>query len=302
METANKLARFSGREFTQDELSLMREVVHDFTNLTRTELSKTLCELLDWKRPNGELKNHECRNFLEKLATQGFLRLPEKKKTRPTNLPSFKAKPIESAINLSDLTGNVGDYAPLEIYQVKTKADLTLFQGLIQRYHYLGYTNPYGARLQYLIYVNRPEHTPIACIQFSSPAWRMQARDQWIGWDDKTREKNLQHVVNNSRFLVLGRIRNLASMILSNVLKRVNEDWKERYGLQPYLVETLIDSQRFHGGCYRAANWKVVGETSGRGRMDRAHERHDECIKTVMLYPLVKNAAERLQNNGRVCK
>jgi hypothetical protein len=134
-------------------------------------------------------------------------------------------------------------------------------------------------------------------MQFSSPAWRMKLRDQWIGWDDATRGRRLQHVVNNSRFLVLAKIDNLASALLSRVLRRLRGDWQGRYGVDPWLVETLVDRERFYGGCYRAANFAVVGETSGRGRMDRAHQRHGARIKTVLVYPLVKHAARRLRED-----
>jgi hypothetical protein len=122
----------------------------------------------------------------------------------------------------------------------------------------------------------------------------MKVRDQWIGWDDATRALCLQHVVNNSRLLVVASIRNLASTILSRSLKRLCRDWPNRYGVTPLLVETLVDKKRFHGGCYRAANFLVLGQTAGRGRMDRQWKRQGESVKTVMVYPLVKNAARRL--------
>jgi hypothetical protein len=121
-------------------------------------------------------------------------------------------------------------------------------------------------------------------------------RDQWIGWDDVTRGVNLQHVVNNSRFLVLGKIRNLASTLISCVLRQLRTDWQDRYGVDPWLVETLVERERFYGGCYRAANFIVLGETSGRGRMDRTHQRHGVALKTVMVYPLLKGALCRLRD------
>jgi hypothetical protein len=128
----------------------------------------------------------------------------------------------------------------------------------------------------------------------------MKVRDRWIGWDEATRKLRLQHVVNNSRLLVLAAIRNLASALLSCCLRRLSSDWKNHYGIEPYLVETLVDGKRFHGGCYRAANFQVLGETSGRGRMDRFNQRHGQAVKTVMVYPLVKNAKARLtQGTGR---
>ena len=171
-----------------------------------------------------------------------------------------------------------------------------MFRDLLSRHHYLGYAMPFWARLQYLIYVTRPCREVVACVQFSSPAWRMKVRDQWIGWDDGTRTQRLQHVVNNSRLLVVPRVRNLASMVLSTVIRRLRSDWRQHYGLDPWLAETLVDRQRFHGGCYRAANWIELGDTTGRGRMDRAHERHGAQVKTVLVYPLIKHATRRLRD------
>ena len=126
----------------------------------------------------------------------------------------------------------------------------------------------------------------------------MKARDQWIGWDDSKRATGLQQVVNNSRFLVLASIRNLASAMLKCPLRRLASDWQQQYGIEPLLLETLVDRNRFHGGCYRAANWIELGETTGRGRMDKVNRRREDRIKTILVYPLVKNAARRLKNGG----
>jgi hypothetical protein len=192
----------------------------------------------------------------------------------------------------------VEEFAPLGVQMVESQQQRQLFKDLVSRYHYLGYAMPYGARLQYLVYVSRPRREVVGCVQFSSPAWRIKVRDQWIGWDDGVRKRRLQHVVNNSRLLVVARIGNLASMMLSCAMRRLRTDWHRRYGLEPWLVETLVDRQRFYGGCYRAANFIVLGETTGRGRMDRNHQRHGAQIKTVMVYPLVKNALRLLRNGG----
>lgn len=195
----------------------------------------------------------------------------------------------------SELTGSVEEFAPIEVELIQSREPRQVFRELLSRHHYLGYAVPYGARLQYLCFVSSPRREVIGCLQFSSSAWRMKLRDQWIGWEDTTRGRRLPHVVNNSRFLVLAEIRNLASTLLSCVLRRLRTDWQRHYGVDPYLVETLVDRQRFHGGCYRAANFIILGETSGRGRMDRAHQRHGAEVKTLMVYPLVKDAARRLR-------
>jgi len=293
MGGATKKERFCGREFTPKEVSLIKEVVETCDGISRTELAYTVCELLDWKRANTRLKARECLDLLERLESHGILRLPEKKECQRRK-SSKEITPVTQERPWADLTGSIEAFAPLEIELVKTPEQRRLFRELVTQNHYLGYAMPYGARLQYLAYVTRPQRVVVACIQFSSPAWRMKVRDQWIGWDDSTRARRLQHVVNNSRFLVLPQIQNLASKLLSAVLKRLPSDWEKEYALSPYLVETLVDRSRYDGGCYRAANWIFLGETTGRGRMGRTSRPREDRIKTVMVYPLVKNARHRL--------
>ena len=297
MQTATDQQRFCGREFSAQEVSLIQEVVETCAGISRLELAHTVCELLEWKRPGGGLKARECRDLLERLESQGVLTLPEKKSCGSSK-PRKLIAPAEQGQVHSQLTGSVEEFAPLDVELVENRQQRQLFRELLSRYHYLGYAMPYGARLQYLVYVSRPRREVVGCVQFSSPAWRMKVRDQWIGWDDATRKLRLQHIVNNSRLLVVARIRNLASMALSRALKRLRVDWMRQYGVDPWLLETLVDRQRFYGGCYRAANWTVLGETSGRGRMDRANKRHGAQVKTILVYPLVKNARRRLTSGG----
>ena len=272
---------------------MIKEVVHSCGGISRRELAHTVCELLDWKRAGGGLKGRECRDLLDRLEEEGFLALPAKKPT-VSRKPGKIIAPAENGQPVVMLVGSVEEFAPIDVELVQSREQRLLFRELVSQYHYLGYAMPYGARLQYLGYVSRPRREVVGCIQFSSPAWRIKPRDQWIGWDDATRGRRLQHVVNNSRFLLVPKIRNLASMLLSCVLGRLRYDWQRHYGVDPWLVETVVDRQRFHGGCYRAANWIELGETSGRGRMDRTHQRHGAEVKTVLVYPLVKNAVHRL--------
>ena len=293
MQTTTDQQMFCGREFTAEEVSLIQEVVETCTGISRLELAHTVCELLEWKRPGGRLKARECRDLLERLESQGVLTLPDKKSCGSSKPRKSIALAEEGQVH-SELTGSVEEFAPLDVQLVESRQQRLLFRELLSRYHYLGYAMPYGARLQYLTYVSRPRREVVGCVQFSSPAWRMKVRDQWIGWDDTTRKLRLQHIVNNSRLLVVARIRNLVSMTLSCTLKQLRADWRQQYGVDPWLVETLVDRQRFYGGCYRAANWTVLGETSGRGRMDRTHQRHGAQVKTVLVYPLVKNCRRRL--------
>lgn len=287
--------RFSGREFSAEEVSVIQEVVDTCRGVSRNELANTVCELLDWKRPSGRLKTRECLDLLVQLEGKGILELPVKRQDGYRGPRKCKSE-VQPDRPFSVFTGSVEEFAPLEVERLHTRQQRELFKDLLARYHYLGYAMPFGARIQYLVYVSCPRREVVGCLQFSSPAWRMKARDQWIGWDDKRRAEGLQQVVNNSRFLVLASIRNLASAMLSCTLRRLTSDWERQYGVKPLLLETLVDRERFHGGCYRAANWIELGETTGRGRMDRANERHGARVKTIWVYPLVKNAVRRLRD------
>jgi len=289
-------SRYSGRKFTPKELDLIREVVESCSGLSRKELAQTVCELLGWKRPSGGLKAQECWEFLERLESAGVLHLPEKQRRRPVG--SRTRVPVTARGDRGrDLVGEVGQFASIEIEAVETADQRLLFRELVGRHHYLGHAVPFGAHLRYLVYASRPDRAVVGCVQFSSPAWRMAVRDTWIGWDDVTRQRNLQRVVNNSRFLILPwvRVKNLASNVLSLATKRLVVDWPRRYGVEVLLAETLVDTSRYRGHCYRAANWIRLGQTTGRGRMDREHLRHGASTKTVLVYSLVKDAVRRLR-------
>lgn len=291
--------RFSGKVFTPQEVALIHEVVETCSGVSRKELAHTISELLGWTRPGGSLKGRECREFLERLETAGLLTLPEKQTRRPvgsvTTVPhTARGEPG------APLLGSVETYAPVVVQMVQHPDERLLFRELIGRYHYLGYAVPFGAHIQYLVSVSEPTATVVGGLQFSSAAWRMRARDQWIGWDDVTRARHLPRVVNNSRFLLLPwvHIKNLASTTLALALRRLPGDWEARYRVESLLVETLVDPARYTGGCYRAANWVELGETSGRGRDDRAHQRYGASPKRLWVYPLRRDALERLRGRG----
>jgi len=298
MTKAASEVRFCGRKVKPREMKVIREVVETFSGLSRMELAQTVCELLGWQRASGGLKARECREFLETLEAKGVLELPAKRPGKPvgtrTRVPvTVNGEPREG------LVGEVGEFGPIVLEMVSEKEQRLLFRELVGRHHYLGHAVPFGAHLRYLAYASQPERAVVGCVQFSSPAWRMAVRDRWIGWDEATRQRNLQRVVTNSRFLLLPwvRIQNLASVVLSMATRRLSEDWRERYGIEPFLAETLVDPSRYTGNCYRAANWVVLGETTGRGRMDRQHLREGVARKLVFVYPLVRRAAQRLRES-----
>ena len=287
---------FCGKNISANEQQLILKIVARYQGLARTELASTLCELLNWIRPNGKLKTVECRQFLELLHQIGILTLPDKRsqvKRRKTKIRLTQASEINET-----LQGTLKDFRPITLTPVINDSDRTLWKELIERYHYLGCRMPFGAHLRYFINASDLQATILGCLQFSSPAWRMAARDKWIGWSNITRVNNLQHLVNNSRFLILPhvKIENLASHVLSLAACKIVEDWQARYHLKPLLIETLVDQKKFNGGCYRAANWLEIGVTTGRGRQDSRHQRHNAVPKRIFLYPLHKNAQKQLRD------
>ena len=184
---ATATTRFTGRTLSAREMTLIREVVQDCSGLSRMELARTVCELLRWRRPNGRLKARECREFLERLDAEGALALPDKRLGRAPG--SVTRVPRTAAGEPGcPLVGRVRDTEPLQVELVREPAERLLFRELVGRYHYLGHTVPFGAHLRYLVFASRPRRAVVGCLQFSSPAWRMAARD---GWDDATRARNL---------------------------------------------------------------------------------------------------------------
>ena len=282
---------FCGRRFTAQEVELMRVVAHDYAGLGVTEIARTICELLQWKRPSGGLKNHECRQLLERLQAEGMVTLPALRKLggrgpRQEDLSQPRVEPEPVACAASECE-------PLELALVEGEMESRSWREHVERYHYLGCRVPFGANLRYWV---RNRDRELACLLWTSPAWKMQARDTWIGWSDEQRKCTLQRIVNNGRFLILPwvRVKGLASKILAQSARQMPHDWQARYGYRPLLLETLVDTKRFRGTCYRAANWLHVGQTSGRGRLDRENQRHGQAIKDIYVYPLIRDARQRL--------
>jgi hypothetical protein len=186
--------------------------------------------------------------------------------------------------------------APISLARVKTKEERQLWYEYVDRYHYLGYQLPFGAQLRYFIKSGTRQTLTLGCLQFSSPAWQMAPRDRWIGWDDEQRRRNLQKIINNSRFVIFPwvQVKNLASSVLGLAAKTLPDDWESSYAYRPVLMETLVAQKRFKGTCYKAANWVHVGETTGRGRMDRENTRKGMAVKEIYVYPLSKRFRQQL--------
>lgn len=285
---------FCGQDLNEKQLVEIGEIISTFPNLSRTELASTICELFSWKRINGNLKTVECRQFLERLDKKGLIKLPARRekyvKKKATGIHKTPKADIQPTIS-----STLKELVPLSLVRVKTREQRQLWYDYIQRHHYLGYQLPFGAQLRYFIQ-SEANGGMLGCFQFSSPAWKMAPRDQWIGWTGDQRRANLQKIINNSRFLIFPwiKVKNLASYVLASAVKTIPEDWCRVYGYRPVLMETLVDTNRFKGTCYKAANWIHMGQTTGRGRMDRANQKRGVAVKEIYVYPLSNQFRQEL--------
>jgi len=264
---------YCGRSFSTPDIELIRGLIAEGRN--RVHLSRLFCEKTGWKKPDGGLKEMSCRVALLKMERDGHILLPPPQ--RPAN--NHLKKPKEIALPLP-----TGEHARELVLDIVDRTTTALWNAYIERYHYLGYTPLPGAQLRYVV---KADGEIVALLGFAAAAWKCAPRDDYIGWDATTRKKNLHLVVNNARFLILVRTKNLASRILSMAAKRIVTDWRIRYGFEPVLLETFVDTERFTGTCYKASNWHCVGTTQGRGKLDTYHK-HKLPVKSVWLYPLDK--------------
>jgi hypothetical protein len=287
-----KEIRIRGRVITPAQLELIRHLLTTEGHRGRTHLSQRLCQLWDWRQLNGAYREIACREILRKLQQRGLIALPPL--LRSTRKPGYRNRTsLPSTLNTTPIQGVIHDFPALTIALVSRTVHEKLYNGLIGAYHYLGYGQGTGEQLKYVI---AWESRPLGAIGFSAAAWRVACRDRFIGWSDHARQKNLHLLVNNHRFLILPwvKIANLASWILAQVTRRLRQDWQDLYAHDIVLVETFVEKKRFHGACYRAANWLRVGETVGRGRNDRTSSNWLP-IKQVYLYSLDVNFRQRCQ-------
>jgi len=272
-----------GREIGEAELALIRGLMVRKPDWGRTRLSQELCELWSWRAANGLLKDMACRTLLLKLHRADVIELPPSRRPANNELRNRSVPVVEH--QTSEIECPLKDLLPLDVRIVEPRnGGADLFNCLLQKYHYLGHRSTVGETIRYL--ASDREGRPLSCILFGSAAWAMRPRDEYIGWNHTQRADRLQWVTNNTRFLVLPwvRVANLASHILGRVTRRLRDDWMDRYGHPISALETFVD-RRFRGTCYQAANWRRLGETTGRTR-NGTPEKELCSIKNVYLYPL----------------
>jgi len=272
------------RVIREADLLLIRQLVEEEGAQGRSHISNRLCEIWNWRQANGRFRQIACRDLLRRLEAHGLIELPPKlREARRAGYRNRTSTP--DLLDCRPLTGRLREFQnQIGIQLVEQSKELALYRGLVGTCHYLGYQQATGAQLRYIAYL---QERPIACLSFGPAAWKIGARDRFIGWSAQARQQNLRWVVNNDRFVILPwiQIQCLASHLLGRAVRQLAGDWPRVYGHDLALVETFVEKQRFAGTAYAAANWICVGQTLGRGRNDRTHDQAAP-IKTIWLRPL----------------
>jgi len=280
-----------GRLIREGDVAFIRALIQDHPTASRRELSKKLCEAWGWVQPNGVLRDMVCRGLMLELHRRGHIELPAVRQVPPNNVIRRRLAP-RVELDATPLRAPLSALRPLEFRQVRRTAEEDLFRGLIAQHHYLGYTQPVGENLKYLVYSGS---RPLACLAWSSAPRHLGPRDRFIGWSAQARRLNIRGVAYNPRYLILPwvEVPHLASHILGRMAWVLTRDWQRIYGHPIYFLETFVDPGRFRGTCYRAANWIDLGWTTGRGKDDLTH-RPNRPIKQVLGYPMTRRFRERL--------
>ena len=276
---------YCGRDFSAEDIQAIHRLIEHNPDMRRAALSRKLCELFDWIRPNGQLKDMTCRVALLRMQADGLITLPASRMSRARSRPHFP--PTAGTDPQATLVQPVHELAALTLRALAGTAASRLWNEYVARYHYLGYTPMSGSQLRYNVFAGGQL---VALLSFGASAWKLAARESFIGWQEPQRRRNLQLVVNNARFLILPWIQSkgLASKILALAARQLPTDWHRRYGYSPVLLETFVESSRHRGTCYKAANWTHVGQTTGRGKKCPVHEPIIP-VKDIWLYPLRKD-------------
>ena len=288
---------FRGRQIGPQQIEFLRDLIARHPEASRRRLSELVCEEWDWRQANGALCSMVCRSLMLLLHRAGHIELPPPR-SQPVNPLAKRRRPVlEEAIDQNPIIAKLKDLRPLlRIEQVRRTKSEKLFNALVEHFHYLGYTQPVGEHLKYMILL---EQRPIACMTWCSPPWHMGPRDRFIGWSPQTRRQNLHLLAYNSRYLILPwvEVRYLASHILAQIARRISSDWQSLYDHPVYYLETFVDTDRFAGICYKAANWVLVGQTTGRGIKDKKHK-VTLSKKDVLGYPLRADFRHHLCREG----
>jgi hypothetical protein len=284
--------RYRGQEIGSDQIAFLREFIHTHATSSRWKLSRQLCEALGWKQANGALRDVVCRGLLLVLERAGQIDLPPVRRHIRGQCRTGRPRPEPVLIDDAPVVMPLKALGHVDICPVRRTADEPLFNSLMEHYHYLGYEQPVGEHLKYLAWA---QGRPVACLAWSSAPRHLGSRDRYIGWNAEARRRNIRFITYNTRFLILPwvHVPHLASHILGKVTRELSDDWERMYGHPVYFAETFIDPGRFRGTCYRAANWQLLGLTTGRGKNDHTNK-PNRPIKEVLGLPLTRRFREYL--------
>ncbi len=284
--------RYRGQEIDSDQIIFLREFIRTHPTSSRWKLSRQLCEALGWKQANGALRDMVCRGLLLMLERAGEIELPPVRRQIRGQCRTGRPRPEAMLIDNTPLAMPLKELGPIQIQPVRRTADEPLFNSLMEHHHYLAYEQPVGEHLKYLV---GAQGRPLACLAWSSAPRHLGSRDRYIGWSAEARRQNIRFIAYNTRFLILPwvQVPHLASHILGKVTRTLSEDWNRMYGHPVYFAETFIDPGRFRGTCYRAANWQLLGLTTGRGKDDHTNK-PNRPIKQILGLPLTRRFRELL--------
>jgi hypothetical protein len=287
--------RYRGRKISQEDILYIRALIEQHPQESRRTLSTKLCEAWQWRQANGALRDMVCRGLMLMLDRAGQIKLPPVSYVRHNPLVN-RARPEPVRIDATPIQDGLHHLQPLEFELVRRTGKEPLWNSLLQEHHYLGYQQPAGEHLKYLVWA---QGRPVACLAWCSAPRHLRSRDRYIGWSAEQRRRNLRFLAYNTRFLILPwvTVEHLASHILGRMASRISADWQRIYGHPIYFLETFVDPERFRGTCYRAANWVVLGKTTGRGKQSNSYV-PNRSIKDVLGYPLAKQFRELLMERG----
>jgi len=285
------LLSYRGRAIRAADVAFLRELIAQNPALSRRRLSVKVCEAWQWVQPNGQPSDMVCRSLMLLLHRSGHIELPAKRRSPPNNAIAHRRAVQLELCERTPITGTVASLGPLRIELVRRREGEALFAQLLQEHHYLGYRRPVGEHLKYLVQAGE---RPLACLAWSSAPLKLDLRDRFVGAPKEAYRHHLNQIAYNSRYLILPwvRVPHLASHILGRIARRISADWQELYHHPLQLLESFVDTERFQGTCYRAANWRCLGRSQGKGTKSKWYQ---SCsVKELWVYPLDKRFRERL--------
>jgi len=285
------LLTFRGREIRAADVAFLRQLIADHPGLSRRALSARVCQAWNWTQSNGQLRDQVCRSLMLRLHRSGHIELPAPKQKVVNNAILHRQVRTVVSVDSTPIEGTLGSLGPLEIRLVRRAEGEDLFAQLLRDHHYLGYTRPVGEHLKYLILAG---NRPVACMGWGSAPLKLDLRDRFVGAPKEAYRHHLHFIAYNTRYLILPwvRVPHLASHLLARIARRISTDWQELYGHPVVLLESFVDTERFAGTCYRAANWQCVGRSNGFGTKSKHGD--TTSIKEMWVYPLGRNFRARL--------